>query len=372
MRVAVIGAGLTGAYTAFLLARSGAEVLCLDPLDTPGRASDVNPGGLNPLHGPGIPGPLSQFALHCHRLHMQQWDELCRLSGVDFQGRTVSRLLLAFSAAELETLAASETLYCSTPGFEARILDRAGLAELRQGINPDALGGVLTSGNATVDSARYARALLTAAQKLGATLVRDTVEGVVSMGTLLTGVRTARETFSLDQAVFCTGPRSFADIEGLADATLPVRAVKGELLTARLDARQYRHDVTWRQFGLYHAGGDRYWLGGTQENCGPDAATTPQAARVILEGIQTMMPSISRAALVDQQFGLRPMTPDGLPVLGRLTHWDNLYIANGGGVKGVLFSAGMAETIARLINGGGETAELAILSPGRFRDVDRG
>jgi len=60
------------------------------------------------------------------------------------------------------------------------------------------------------------------------------------------------------------------------------------------------------------------------------------------------------------------MTPDGLPVLGRLRNWDNGYIANGGGVKGVLFSAGMAQTITRLITEGHESTDLAIFSPYRF------
>jgi len=375
MRVAVVGAGLTGACTAFLLARSGADVLCIDSHDSPGRASDVNPGGLNPLHGPGIPGPLAGFALHCYQLHLQQWDEIRRLSALDFQGRIVSRLLLSFSSEELNALGVAERLYCDTAGFNAKALDPDDLADLRQGINPIALGGLLTTGNATVDSASYTLALLTAAQKWGARLVRDTVEGVVAKGNSLTGIRTAREVFPVEQAVFCTGPRSTLDLEGMQDEVFPVRAVKGELLIAELDARKYRHDVTWGPFGLYHAGGSRYWLGGTREECGLDASTTERAARLILEGIRTMMPSISSTALVDQQVGLRPMTPDGLPVLGRLRSLDNAYIANGGGLKGVLFSAGLADAIATLITENRETAESGLLCPYRFcatPDVDHG
>jgi glycine/D-amino acid oxidase-like deaminating enzyme len=138
MKVVIVGAGLTGAYTAYLLAQAGVQVVSIDPLDTPGHASDVNPGGLNPLHGPGIPGPVSAFALRCHELHKREWNSVQSLSAIDFQPRLVTRLILALSSDELKALDATADMYRATQGFDASQLKSESLRELRQGISPTA------------------------------------------------------------------------------------------------------------------------------------------------------------------------------------------------------------------------------------------
>lgn len=365
MKVVIVGAGLTGAYTAYLLAKAGVQVISIDPLDTPGRASEINPGGLNPLHGPGIPGPVSAFALRCHQLHKREWTSIQSLSPIDFQPRLVTRLMVAVSKDELDALSSTADLYQDTPGFGATQLNADNLRELRQGIGPAAEGGVLTHGNASVNSALYTNALLLAAQKMGAGLVKARVDSVACRGGKITTIGAGSNYYSADNIVFCTGPRVI-DMEKWLGETIPVKPVKGELLLAQLDEQVYQHDVTWRQFGFYRAGHNRFWLGGTREDCGLDGEITERAATSILEGIQTLMPSISETAIVDQQFGLRPMSPDGLPLLGKLKGWDNGYVANGAGVKGVLFSAGLAQAIAGLLTAGKESEEMKLFSPYRF------
>jgi glycine oxidase len=366
MKIVVVGAGLTGAYSAYFLARQGADVIVIDPHHTPGRASDVNPGGLNPLHGPGIPGPVSAFALYCQRLHREEWCAIGKLSGIDFHPRTVSRLMLAFTSEELGALSVTQNLYAETAGFAARHLEAEELRGLPEGINPEAIGGVLTEGNASVHSANYTRAILKAAEKAGARVVTGLVVGVTRRGRQITTLQTGRETMPADQVVFCTGPHG--EMRELLGEAIPVKAVKGELLLAELDRNTYRHDITWHQFGLYHAGGNRFWLGGTRDDSGSNVTTSDKAAKSILDGIRQLVPSISKSAVRDHQYGLRPMSPDGLPLLGRMRRWDNGYIANGGGVKGVLFSAGMADSIARLILKGEEGPELVLFSPCRFSE----
>ena len=146
---------------------------------------------------------------------------------------------------------------------------------------------------------------------------------------------------------------------------------KGELLLAELSAQDFPLDVTWRQFGLYHAGAGRFWLGGTQQH-GLDTVPTAAAATTILDGIRELAPSISSSNIIDQRVGLRPASPDGLPILGAMANWNNGYIANGGGVKGVLYSAGMAQSLTRLIAHGGAGPELDLLSPQRFQITEQG
>lgn len=371
LKVVIVGAGLSGSYLAYLLARAGLQVVCIDPGDTPGRASDANPGGINPLHGPGIPGNMSSFAMNSYRIHLREWNTVLKLSGIDFQPRRVSRLLLALTMDEAGDLAGTVAAYRRHPGFSARELDARDLRALCPPLNPQAVGGILTQGNATVDSALYTRALLRAAEKSGAQLLAGSVDGFTAAGTRVTALQVGQQRISCDCFVLCTGPHT-TKLDTMLAIRTPIDAVKGELLLAELSAEDFPQDVTWRQFGLYHASAGRFWLGGTQQHSGLDAEPSAGAATTILGGIRQLIPSITRSNIIGQRVGLRPVSPDGLPILGTMANWSNGYIANGGGVKGVLYSAGMAQSLTGLIARGQAYPELDLLSPQRFQITKQG
>src|SRR3954453_7645849 len=106
--IAVVGGGITGAFAAYFLARRGAEVTLIERDEVAAHASGKNPGGLNPLHGPGIPGPMQELSLEAFRLHLEHFSPPRR-----------PRLQLAVDAADLDRLANGKRLYDSTHGFDA-------------------------------------------------------------------------------------------------------------------------------------------------------------------------------------------------------------------------------------------------------------
>src|SRR4051794_35712047 len=150
--IAVVGGGITGAFAAYFLARRGVEVTLIERDEVGAHASGKNPGGLNPLHGPGIPGPMQELALEAFRLHLEHFSPPRR-----------PRLQLAVDTADLDRLERSKELYDTTPGFSARWLEREELAELEPGLDPTAGRGLLTEGNARVDALAYTRAVAEAA-----------------------------------------------------------------------------------------------------------------------------------------------------------------------------------------------------------------
>ena len=94
------------------------------------------------------------------------------------------------------------------------------------------------------------------------------------------------------------------------------------------------------------------WAGTTEEEAGFNETVTSEARDSIMENFLKMIPGMGDAELVQQTACLRPLSADGLPIVDRVTGWDNLYVATGAGRKGILWSTGMAQVLLDLIDRG--------------------
>ena len=91
------------------------------------------------------------------------------------------------------------------------------------------------------------------------------------------------------------------------------------------------------------------WTGSTEEEAGFDDNPSSAARDTIWQNAAHMAPDLADAELVKQTACLRPVTPDGIPIVDRLPGWDNLYVATGAGRKGILWSTGMCDIIANMV-----------------------
>lgn len=362
MKVIVSGNGLTGAYSSYLLARARIEVTCIGPTTTRGVASYNNPGGLNPLHGPGVPGPMSEFAMDCQRLHFYYVDDIEAASGIDVKLRNIERIMLAVTGGEEAALTDAVPLYCAREGFHAELLDGGAIRQLPLEVSSHVRSALLTRGNATLDSAAYTRALLAAAEAEGAQLLAGEVLEVESGAHRITGLNTTLGRLEADAYLFCSGP--FMP-PGLPQ-DVPVKPLRGDILRIALPRQACPWDITWRGFGLYRIDQETAWLGGTREDVGFDTEPAPGARQTIMAGLPTLLPMLAGRPQLEQCCGLRPVTPDGLPVIGRLDEPENAFVATGAGAKGVLYSAGMARLVTDLISAGDSGKVPALFSPERF------
>ena len=323
--IAVIGGGISGAFAAYFLARRGAAVTLIERDEPAAHASGNNPGGLNPLHGPGIPGPLQELALEAFRLHREHFSPPPR-----------PRLQLAVDAADAEALERSKALYDSTPGFSARWLERDELSELEPGLDPAVRRGLWTEGNAKVDAADYTRTVVAAAD---ADLVKAEVTGLRG-----TELRLGNgDTVSCDGIVIATGPWVAGPAAWL-DVPLPVEAVDGELALVERGAPT-PVDLAWRDAAVYDAGNPRAWLGGPAG------------------GVARILPGLRDAHVLRRTRAPRPVTPDGLPIAGMVA--DNVCLALGGGRKGMLLSAALGLAAAELLSEGRTDLPIDPCSPER-------
>ncbi|BDS08379.1 glycine oxidase ThiO [Oceaniferula spumae] len=346
--VAVVGAGITGCYTAYFLAKAGWQVELIDRTGVGSQATGSNPGGLNPLHGPGIPGVMSELALRSFALHESLHGEIAESSGIDPQCRVVSRLEIGMDESEVAAMQKSMDLYNATPGFSASWLEPEEILQKEPRLASGAVGGVLMEGNRMVNSPEYARAVAKSAQLLGANIHRAEVTGLKTSSSEVTHVLTSDGEIACDAVVMATGAWFDKASEWL-DANLPVRPLKGQLLRAKLSGPELPFHITRGLIGIYQVADGSLWLGGTLEDCGFDGETTQAGRELILQGVSGIFPAIGELEILEQLTGFRPATPDKMPIVGPVPNWNNAFVASGGGPKGMLLSAGLAEVVSSYV-----------------------
>jgi len=359
MDTVIIGAGITGCFVAYFLARRGHRVCVIERAGIGRQASGVNPGGLNPLHGPGIPGPMQSLALRSHRLHVEH-------SPTIGETRAVSRIELALEESDRPHLEAAARLYDETDGFSATWLDRDALLREEPRCTDRAIGGLVLAGNRMVDAASYPEAVAKASRAFGANFLEASVNGLRTSGSRVTAAITDAGDVACQSVVLATGPWIREPERWLA-VTLPVTPLKGELLQVRFPGAPLEHDVTRGPIGIYSQPDGSAWLGGTREDSGYDARPSDSGTKAIVAETTKLVPEVARAKILAHRAALRPVTPDGLPLVGRIPGWENAYVASGAGPKGMLLGAGIGEIVACLVAGESLPLPIEHLSPERFR-----
>ncbi len=153
-------------------------------------------------------------------------------------------------------------------------------------------------------------------------------------------------------------------------AAIPVEPLKGQILRLQLAGEPLRTSLHWA--GSYAASkpDGLVWAGTTEERAGFDEETTTWGRDKVMADLLRMAPSLSSAGLVHQTACLRPLSQDGLPVVGKVPGWQNLYLGTGAGRKGILWSTGMSHGLADMIlHETSDVPGLIFLDPGRFKQV---
>jgi glycine oxidase len=361
--VVIVGGGAAGCAVAYYLAKAGVKATVIEREGVATQASGYAAGGLNPLHG--VPAPMRPLAMESFKMHLTLWDDIKSATGGDCQGRLVSMIKLAFDAADMPALRELLPLFASTPGFSARWLEPAEVHEMEPRLTPEIVRGLYLYGNGVVDSYLYTTALAEAAEHHGATFSIAQVQGLQRSAGRVTGVLLESGAIACDAVVVAMGPWAKA-AEAWLGCAIPVEPLKGEILRLELAGPALAHDILGPAVSLYSRSDGLVWCGATTEWRGFDQEPSESARRSLWNGAIRLMPAMAEARLVRHTACLRPVTPDGLPIIGRAPGWDNVYLAAGGAKKGILLSPGIGKAIADLITTGETSLPIEAYAPGRF------
>jgi glycine oxidase len=389
-----VGGGVIGLSCAWRAAQRGARVVVLDRTEPPAGATNVAAGMLAPVGELTFGEPeLLELTLASARLYPDFVAELEAAGGEDAGYARCGALHVALDGDEAEQLRRVHDLQRSL-GLEAEWLAPRRCRELEPGLTPSFHGGVHVAGEASIDPRALTRALLAALRTSGVEVRTGTevVDGIWD-GERLVGVRVAAmparagvtasgerggspgdgpvgEELRADAVVLATGAWSGQAAWLPEAARPPVRPVKGEVLElrARDGAAPCERIVASERVYLVPRPDGRLIVGATTEERGFDTAVTAGGVHELLREAYRLLPDVAEMELVDAIAGLRPGTPDNLPLIGSGAV-DGLILATGHYRNGILLAPLTAEAIAATLAGEPLPGSIAAADPARLSFV---
>jgi D-amino-acid dehydrogenase len=401
MRVLVLGSGVIGTACAYYLARAGHEVTVIDrqpgaALETSfANAGEVSPGYSSPWAGPGVPvkaikwllmhhSPLViraladpamwRFALmmlvNCtearYRINKSRMVPLAEYSrdalkalrtetGIAYDDRAQGTLQLFRTQKQLDGIG-NDVAILREYGVPYEVLDRAGFIRVEPALartQEKFVGALRLPNDETGDCHLFTQRLATLAQSIGVTFrYGAAIEAIAREGDRVSGVQTSAGRVEADHYLCALGSYTPLLVKPLG-IDLPVYPVKGYSITVPItDASgapestvmDETHKVAVTRLG------ERIRAGGTAELSGYDLALRAARKDTLTHVVRDLFPAGGDVARAEFWCGLRPMTPDGPPVLGP-TRYPNLALATGHGTLGWTMAAGTGRVIADLISG---------------------
>jgi glycine oxidase len=259
-------------------------------------------------------------------------------------------------------------------GLEVERLRSRECRQLEPGLAPSIRGGVLAPGDHQVDNRALVEALLVACERSGVRLVEGRVAELVTDGDRVIGVVLGDgERLAAGVVVLAAGCWSGGLGGVAAEALVPVRPVKGQLLYLRGPADQplCHRNVRGLEVYVVPRGDGRVVVGATVEEQGFDTRVTAGAVGDLLRAALELLPDVAELELAETVVGLRPGSPDNAPMLGPAGP-EGLVVATGHYRNGILLTPVTADAIAELLATGRVPDLIAPFAPGRFAGTPTG
>ena len=362
--VIIVGGGVIGCSIAYQLAKRGIKSMVLERAQLAAGASGATVGAVAPLWHLDPPH-CSVFDLGIRSLEMfpELAGELLE-AGVDPAFRQNGVLKLAFSPEEAAELKRGLG-WQGELGLELEWLEPSNVFEREPEVSRAVIGGVFSPREGHVEGQRYTQALAHAATRLGALIVEGTeVTGLQVEGTKITGVRTGTGTYASGHTVVAAGP--WTGWNRWLPEDLPVRGIKGQRILLRMPGFLPRCPVRNSEAYVVPWSDGNLLVGATREEGRFDEETTAEGIRRMAAAAMVSFPSLGDASFVGARAGVRPGTPDDVPIMGPVSGWEGLSIATGHDAVGVMLSPGSGELMANYISTG-DPEPLEPFSASRFQ-----
>jgi D-amino-acid dehydrogenase len=416
VKILILGSGVIGVTSAYYLAQAGHEVTVIDRQPKPAletsfaNAGEVSPGYSSPWAGPGVPVKAVKWLLMKHgplvirpKLDPVLWVWLLKLlrnctsaryainksrmipiaeysrdclralraeTGIHYDERAQGTLQLFRRQSQLDQTG-DDIAVLRQYGVPFEVLDREGCIAAEPAlaaVKDKIAGGLRLPQDETGDCHMFTQALAIEAEKLGVRFAFNVgIEGLVADASRITGVATARGVLQADAYVVALGSWSSRLVRPLG-ISLPVYPVKGYSITVPI-ADPDGAPVSTVMDESYKVAitrlGDRIRVGGTAEISGYSDKLYAARRATLDHSLTDLFPRGGELAKATFWSGLRPMTPDGPPVIGA-TRFANLHLNTGHGTLGWTMACGSGKVLADLLSGRKPDIDTSELTVSRY------
>jgi glycine oxidase len=361
--VIVLGAGIVGLSAARTLAAAGSSVLVVEGRRVGAGASFAGAGMVAPQIEAEGDSPLLDLALRARDRHLALAPALAEETGIDVDLSERGSLQIAFTEDEERALL-HRAQWQRSRGLAVEVLSDAEVRDAEPNVAPAVRRGLFIAGDRRIDNVRLTRALAASAVARGATLMTGRpVTTLLVAGGRVAGVRAGNETLPAPVVVNAMG--AWAGLLAGDPRPVPVEPVRGHLLAFELAPAPLRHVVCSARGYLVPRSDGRILAGSTSERAGFDTSVTAGAVRAVLDIALEIAPILAELPIADSWAGLRPGSPDGLPIVGPGAV-PGLFHASGLFRNGILLGPLIGELVAGLVLGHPPPSDLAPFSPERF------
>ncbi len=401
MNILILGSGVIGTTTAYYLAKSGHQVTVVDRQSGPAletsyaNAGEVSPGYSAPWAGPGVPLKAIKWMLMQHSPlviwpmldpAMWRWGasmlrnctearyavnkgrmvrlaeysrdclrELRADTGIAYDQRTQGTLQLFRTQKQLDGTG-KDVEILKQYGVPFELLDQSGYIKVEPAlalVKEKFVGALRLPGDETGDCFKFTQNLAKLAEGLGVKFRYGVnIQGIASDGQRITGVRTDAGELTADRYVVALGSYSPLLLKPVG-IHIPVYPVKGYSITLPITDKQFAPESTimdeTHKVAVTRLG-DRIRVGGTAELAGYNLNLRESRRETLNHVVTDLFPRGGDVSKAEFWTGLRPMTPDGTPVVGG-TPYPNLYLSTGHGTLGWTMAAGTGRVMADVISG---------------------
>jgi glycine oxidase len=359
--VIVVGGGPVGAAAARELGLAGRRVLVLEPGGDMGQGWRAAAGMLAPQIEAEPDDPLLELGLAGRELYSQLAPALRDSTGIDIG---LWREGIAHVAAT-ETEAASLRARCAWQrqhSFLSDWLDADEVTARWPWLGPTA-GALWAAREGALEPDQLLAALLADAERLGAKVLRDTVVAVDQRGDRVNGVIGREGRYAAPDVLLAAGAWS-GTIEGLP-RPVAVAPVRGQMAALPWPAGA-RRGIVYGHGCYILARGQEAIVGSTMEYVGFRPETTSAGLARIFRAVTALCPALSAAAVRRTWAGLRPVTPDGRPIIGAEPRLPGLWYATGHGRNGILLAGITGVIVRQLLDGEPTVEDIEAFAPTRF------
>jgi glycine oxidase len=368
----VIGAGVIGCAIAYELSRRGATVTVVDDRPPCMGATQASAGVLAPFIEAREEGSLLKLTTRSLTLFDHFVSRVTADSGSAIAYQRTGTLDVALEHDRFVDRQRAHVRF-TEQGVESRLLDAAAVRACEPHLSNGAVGGLLIPAHGFVGAASLTGALVAAASKHGAAfLTSERIARVqrVGEGLRLVTASNTEASCRADVAILAAG--SWAGTMQIGDAAgrLPVRPIRGQLLQLRWPDQIPVRRVLWSDRCYVVPWPDGTILvGATEEDAGFEEHTTLAGIQDLIDAVCELLSTAWKSGLVAAKVGLRPGTPDHLPIIGWSRAVPGLMYAAGHYRNGILLAPLTAELVAHAVLDGRTDPLLELTRPERFGEL---